>query len=198
MKPTVAAFDFDGTLTYHDSLIPFLCFMFGHPKTYAKLLGLLPYLAAFPLGLISRKDAKEAILTAFLKDSALRFLETQAALFAKEPLMKLVKPQAWQKYQWHLSQGHTCVLISANLSLYLTPFGKQAGFTHILATELATSADQLLTGKLLGENCWGEEKVRRLDALFGPKKEYLLYAYGDSKGDEPLLKLADFPFYRHF
>jgi phosphatidylglycerophosphatase C len=194
----VAAFDFDGTMTPHDTLLSFLFFAFGRGNSCLKLLRILPQLAGFPLGLKSRKEAKEIILTAFLKGLPLSLVEKQAALFAEGPLFKLIKPEAWQRYQWHRAQGHTSVLISANLSLYLAPWAKLAGFDHVLASEIEVTPDQILTGLLQGENCWGEEKVRRLTTLFGAKKGYLLYVYGDSRGDQALLKIADYPYYRTF
>jgi phosphoserine phosphatase len=45
-------------------------------------------------------------------------------------------------------------------------------------------------------NCFGPEKVARLTKLLGPKNQYTLYAYGDSRGDRELLELADFKYYR--
>ncbi|MCB1149091.1 MAG: HAD-IB family hydrolase, partial [Chlamydiia bacterium] len=59
-----------------------------------------------------------------------------------------------------------------------------------------TDSKGVLTGKLLGANCRGPEKVRRILETFGPKESYLLYAYGDSAGDREMLALADHPFFR--
>ena len=46
----------------------------------------------------------------------------------------------------------------------------------------------------MGKNCWGTEKVRRLQELVGSKEGYVLYAYGDTRGDRELLEYADHPF----
>lgn len=188
----IAAFDFDGTLTYRDTLVPFLRFSFGNWVALKKFTALLPRLAGFPLGWISRQDAKELILTSFLKGMSIGKVNALGKEFAEKKLSSLIRSDTYQKLKWHQKQGHICVLISANLSFYLETWGKQEGFSTVLASSLQTE-NQLVTGKLKGKNCWGEEKVRRLQDAFGPKTGYTLYAYGDSRGDKELLELADYP-----
>jgi phosphatidylglycerophosphatase C len=60
-----------------------------------------------------------------------------------------------------------------------------------VATELEV-VDGQLTGRLAGGNCRGDEKVRRLAALFGDPAP-LAWAYGDSRDDRPLLAAARHP-----
>lgn len=192
--PVIAAFDFDGTLTHRDTLIPFLRFTFGNWVVLRKLLVLLPRLAGFPLGFISRQEAKELILTSFLKGLSIEQVNQWGKEFAEKKLPSLLKKEIYEKLKWHKEQGHTCVLISANLTFYLEPWGKSEGLEAVLASELEIE-EEVVTGKLKGKNCWGEEKVRRLEEVFGPKEGYTLYAYGDSRGDQELLELADFPFH---
>jgi phosphatidylglycerophosphatase C len=192
----IGAFDFDGTLTYRDTLLPFLKFTFGTKVLAKKFLPLLPRLASFPLGLISRQEAKELILTAFLQGLPLSTVEAWGRAFAKGKLPSLIRKEVYQTLKWHQEQGHTSVLISANLSFYLKPWGECEGFDAVLASELEVDHDGLVTGKLKGKNCWGEEKVRRLEVAFGKKEGYMLFAYGDSRGDKELLDFADYPCYK--
>lgn len=197
--PVIAAFDFDGTLTYQDTLIPFLNFTFGPKFTLKKLLRLLPQLSCFLIGLKTRQEAKELILSSFLKGLPLSTVNAWGKDFAQNKLSSLIRNETYQKLKMHQSQGHTCVLISANLSFYLAPWGEFEGLNAVLASELEVNGSQKITGRLLGKNCWGEEKVRRLEEAYGPKqgpkKNYTLFAYGDSRGDKELLKLADYPFF---
>ena len=72
------------------------------------------------------------------------------------------------------------------------------GFDEIITSECQFDDRRILTGKLRGLNCWGPEKVRRLNEKMGPRDQYTLYAYGDSQGDRELLAFADFPFFRTF
>lgn len=195
---TVAAFDFDGTLTYSDTLIPFLRFAFGTKKTFFKLLKILPRLSLFLFGALTRQEAKELIMTSFLKDYPLDRIEELGEKFAKGPMLLHLKKEAVDRFYWHKNQGHTCVLISANLSFFIYPWAEQMGFNHKIASKAAVDLQKRMTGKLDGPNCYGKVKTERLQALLGPKKNYILYAYGDSRGDKELLELADFPFYRTF
>jgi phosphatidylglycerophosphatase C len=194
----VAAFDFDGTLTYSDTLIPFLRYTFGSPKTAAYLIPLLPQLTLTLFRLRSRQYAKELILTQFLKGLPLSEIEQMGKAFASHQLMNLIRPQGWERFQWHKNQGHTCILISANMSFFLSPFGASEGFDAVIASQAETDSIGQITGKLIGLNCYGQEKVRRLEQFLGKRSDYVLYAYGDSKGDKELLAFADHPFYRTF
>lgn len=198
IKPVIAAFDFDGTLTYSDTLIPFLQFSFGKIKTALKMIPLIPKLSLFLIGRCSRQEAKELILTQFLLGMPLKEVEKLGQAFAAGPLRHKLKNEALKKFEWHKQQGHTCILISANLSFYLSFLASSLGFDYLIASEAATDNKQRLTGLLKGINCYGPEKVRRLKLLLGNKTDYTLYAYGDSPGDKELLEIADYPYFRKF
>lgn len=195
-RSIVAAFDFDGTLTYEDTLVPFLRFTSGTALTYGKLALELPTLTSYVLGLASRQETKEAILRRFLANKSLHAAQEMGRTFAHEQLPNLVKPKALKKVGWHLERGHRCILVSANLDLYLEPWAKHVGFHHVICSQSEVNERGVLTGNLRGLNCWGSEKIRRLNDFLGPRENYLLYAYGDSKGDRELLAAADFAFYR--
>jgi phosphatidylglycerophosphatase C len=194
----VAAFDFDGTLTTGDSLLPFLLYNAGRVKGTAKLLRALPDLLGFCLCLKTRQEVKEAILAAFFAGHAIRTLREQGERFAREELPKMEVAAGMQRVRWHQEQGHRCVLISASLDIYLAPWAKQAGFDDLLCSRPQVDERGCFTGKLAGLNCWGPEKQRRLEELLGPREGYQLYAYGDSRGDQELLSYATYPFYRTF
>lgn len=196
--PVIAAFDFDHTLTDRDSLLPFLFFLEGSWNTYKKLFFLLPSFFSYLFGFTSRQQVKEAILTTFLKGQELKQLEEKARLYAEQQLDGFLKPEAMKKLDWHLKQGHTCVLVSASVDLYLKPWANRHGIQHVISSQLAVTPQGHITGKLKGKNCWGKEKEERLIQLFGEKSQFQLYAYGDSRGDKELLDLADHPFYRCF
>jgi phosphoserine phosphatase len=67
----------------------------------------------------------------------------------------------------------------------------------LLATRLEVSGNRL-TGRIEGANCHGEEKVRRIRDAYQLKEYSQVYAYGDTKGDLPMLALADIRFYKPF
>ena len=70
-----------------------------------------------------------------------------------------------QRADWHRTQGHRLVIISASLGAYLRPIGERLRFDAVLATELEAGPDGRLTGRIAGENVRGPEKARRLDSV---------------------------------
>lgn len=196
-KPIVAAFDFDGTLTRRDTLFPFLLYVVG-PAVFARhMLVLSPVLAAYGLGLMRNDVAKVRVLTRFLRGMNIDALQEKATQFALQELPHLLRNEAMQRLAWHKKQGHRCVVISASLELYVHPWAIKAGFDDVIASHLETQTDGRISGNLAGKNCYGSEKIRRLETLLGPISAYALYAYGDSRGDKELLAAADHAYYRH-
>lgn len=195
-KPVVAAFDFDGTLTRRETLLPFLLHTLGAAAVARHALILSPTLAGYGLGMVRNDVAKEKVFIQCLAGMGMGELQRKGESFAAHVLPGLLRHGAMQRFEWHKQRGHRCVVISASLELYVRPWGQRAGFDDVIATHLETRDDGHVTGKLSGANCYGIEKVRRLEALLGARDDYSLYAYGDSRGDRELLSLADYPYYR--
>lgn len=191
---TIAAFDFDGTLTFKDTLPPFLFFVRG-PLFILDLLICLPTFVMFILGWKSRQKTKETLLGQTLRNESYSYCQEKGLQFSISQLDKLLRPNALDKIRWHQEQGHEVILISANLDLYLEPWGKKWKLNKVICSKV-DSFSGLITGGLIGQNCWGEIKVKRLLEWAGPKENFILWAYGDSEGDKELLELADFPHYR--
>lgn len=195
-KPVVAAFDFDGTLTRRDTLFPFLMYTLGMSVFLRDVLLLSPTLAGYGLGLIRNDIAKEKVFIRCLAGMSVDELRQKGELFAAKVLPNLLRPEAMRRLSWHKQQGHRCVVISASLDLYVRPWAINAGFDDVIATHLQTHETGLVSGKLDGANCFGPEKVQRLQALLGVRDNYTLYAYGDSRGDRELLSSSDYAYYR--
>jgi len=190
----VAAFDFDKTITTHDTLLPFLLHLHPFHHKSIRLIKLFPTLLLYKMGMMENHDAKENLLKAFLKNHAYNHLEEQAEIFAQSRLPSFVKTDALERVRWHQKEGHQCILISAGLELYLKPWADTIGL-DVSATRLQVQEGRV-SGKIEGKNCYGQEKVNRLLDRFGPKSGFELYAYGDSLGDKELLAIADHAFYR--
>lgn len=195
-KPVVAAFDFDGTLTRRETLLPFLLHTLGAAAVARHALILSPTLAGYGLGMIRNDVAKEKVFIRCLAGMGMDELQRKGENFAAYVLPGLLRHEAMQRFKWHKQRGHRCVVISASLELYVRPWAQRAGFDDVIATHLETRDDGHVTGKLSGDNCFGIEKVRRLETLLGAREGYTLYAYGDSRGDKELLSSADHAYYR--
>ena len=200
-KPIViAAFDFDGTLTKRDTLMPFLARGLGWPRFLLALLKCSPWLAAFALRLIPNHAAKQKLMLATLKNKTTKQMDDWTSRWLAQSF-----PGQWQSWTMarlaeHQQQGHCCVMVSASPDIYLKRVAQHLSFDALLCTEMAV-VEGRLTGLMKTRNCHGEQKVMRLKAWmaerFGAEAEgATLYAYGDTSGDKPMLRMAAHAFYR--
>ena len=186
----MAAFDLDGTLTRRDTLLPFLLQVAGVTSTARALVLEAPTLILTALGRRSRHEAKERLLVRLLHGRDVVQLEPAAELFAAHAERHLLREWARDRIAWHRTQGHEVIIVTASPELYVSALGRRLGVDAVLGTRLAVDADGRLTGRLLGANCRGPEKVVRLQDWLGVRRT-LLIAYGDSPGDRELLAVAD-------
>lgn len=193
----IAAFDFDGTITTTDSLKYFLHDILSIKFFLFTLIRSLPTLLAFKTGFMHNEQAKVRVLRRVIGGWTQEKLDALGKQFAETTLMKLVKPEALRKIEWHKSQGHTLVLVSASIETYLKPWCEAMGFQYCCGSRLEFIEGKA-TGNLVGKNCWGAEKVARLEAIFGNLAQYELYAYGDTRGDREMLATAQHKFYRYY
>jgi phosphatidylglycerophosphatase C len=186
----LAAFDLDGTLTRRDTLMPFLLRAVGRDRAYrAVLASSLALARATALGGAHRDRAKAAVLARVLAGVPRAALAEAAESFADHVVAHRLRPDVRARVDWHRGQGHELVLVSASPELYVAPIGRRLGFDTVLATRLEVDADDRLTGRLVGANCRGPEKVGRLREWRGDAL-VVAYAYGDSAGDREMLALA--------
>lgn len=193
-KAIVAAFDFDGTITTRDSFVELIRFIQGDVKFVLGIIPEIPFFILYLFGFFSRQQIKERLLTRFFKGTPYDKFQSDCATFAESRLNNIVRPEALERIKWHLTQRHRLILISANLNIYLSPWAKSHGFEAAICSRVAFEQG-FVTGKLEGTNCWGQEKATCLLNYLGPKETFILYAYGDSRGDRELLTLSDFAFY---
>jgi phosphatidylglycerophosphatase C len=102
---------------------------------------------------------------------------------------------------WHQQAGHCCVMVSASPNIYLERVARQMGFDHLICTEMEVKGCHL-TGWMRTPNCYGEQKVVRLTAWMKARFDVAsadavtLYAYGDTPGDKPMLRMAGQAWYQ--
>jgi phosphatidylglycerophosphatase C len=192
---TVAAFDFDGTLTRRDTLLPFLRRTRGASRTsIAMLANSLVLARGMVTGGEERDMAKAAVLRRLLAGHDVEDLRAAADVFADVVIKRGLRPSVLERVQSHASEGHELVIVTASPELYVAPIGERLGFDAVLGTRLETDGNGRLTGRLQGRNCRGAEKVERLRAWLGSDGDVTVYAYGDSSGDRQLWEFADHPY----
>lgn len=194
-RPTVAAFDFDGTLTYGGSVVPFLVRVRGVvPVTRAILLDLPRLVHGAIFGGNASDVAKEALFTRLLAGLPAAEVDRIGAEFAEVHLRRRLRADARERLDWHRGKGHRVVVVSASPECYVRPAAERLAADAALATRLAVSGD-LLTGRFEGKNCRGAEKYARLERWLRAEglapTQPVLWAYGNSRGDRRLLDAAD-------
>ena len=191
----VAAFDVDRTVTTGDCVVPFMMRVGGRLRVMARL-GLT---ALVHLPVLVRRDRdrfKALAVHAIFTGHPMAEVEREADEFADTLAAERLRDDVLARMRWHHDNGHTVVWVSASFAVYLRPLAAQLAIIDaVLGTELAVAADGRCSGDLLGRNCRGPEKVRRvhawLDERFGGRAAVELWAYGDSSGDRELLADAD-------
>ena len=193
LKIVVAAFDFDGTITYGDSLIPFILFAKGPWQTVKGLSLLQRPLVDYFSKKISPQQVKEILITHFFYGDPMADLAKKGKAFAEKIVPKLYRKTAFKALKWHMAQGHRCIIVTAAFDFYLEAWAKKVGFEHIICSALELTPEGCLSGALAGGSCTGAEKCRRLQAFLGQRDQYILHVYADSNENTELLAMADYP-----
>lgn len=197
----IAAFDFDGTLTRRDTLMPFLARGLGWPRFLLALLRCSPWLAGYALRLVRNDIAKARLMRVALGGRTLAEMDDWTTRWLARDFAGQLQDWTMARLAWHRRAGHCCVLVSASPDIYLQRVARQLGFDGLICTEMEVQG-ACLTGGMRTPNCHGEQKVLRLQAWlsarFGGKsaQAMTLYAYGDTAGDKPMLRLARHAWYR--
>lgn len=189
----VYAFDFDGTLTTRDTLLEFIRFACG---TKAFVLGFLRHahlLVLMKLKLYPNWKAKQRIFSYFFIGMDQKAFDSLCQHFADDN-RHLLRPEGIQTLQQAKAEGAEVLIVSASIDNWVQPFFPDA---CVLGTKVEV-VDGCLTGRFLTKNCYGQEKVNRILALYPDRNTYHLIAYGDSRGDKELLSFADEPHFKPF
>lgn len=191
----VAAFDFDGTLSRRDTLVPFLALAAGRQR-FARAVARLGLLGARRRVPARDRDAlKEELIRMLFAGREERELRLLGEQYARTLLADELRPEVLRRLEQHRDAGHDVVFVSASLVYYLEPLAEALGVHHVIAVEPAVR-DGRLTGELARPNVRAEQKAVRLREWLGQPGDgrlqgVELWAYGNSSGDHELLELAD-------
>ena len=194
----IYAFDFDGTLTTKDTLLEFIRFAKGSGQMFCGFLLFSPLLILMKLHLFPNWKVKQKIFSYFFKGMKIDDFNSLCTRFAEQN-KHLLRPAGIEKVRQAIDEEHNTVLIiSASIDNWVRPFFDEIDKKiQVLGTQIETKEGRL-TGQFTTKNCYGEEKVNRLTALYPHREAYYLIAFGDSRGDKELLAFADKGFYKPF
>lgn len=199
-KERIYCFDFDGTLTRRDTLIAFIVFARGWFRLFLGFGLYAPLLLLMKCGLLDNGRMKERIFALYFKGMSISRFNDCCTRFAIQAT-NLWRPSGVQAVRKALDGKHRVLVVSASVDNWVSACFAQAGLygVEVLGT-LPEVVNGRLTGRFATPNCYGEEKVRRIqDALLmKPRETYHITAYGDSRGDKAMLTYADEAFYKPF
>lgn len=193
-KRTIAVFDFDGTLTTKDTLLEFIKFACGRWRFILGFLLYSPLLVMMKLHLYPNWKAKEKIFTFFFKGWEYSRFKKLGQVFSNE-IEKMRNEPVIKKMESHIQCSDIVYVISASISEWVRPWCEQANVTEVIATEIEVDDHNMVTGRFLSKNCYGQEKVNRLAKIEPDRENYYLYVYGDSRGDKELMEYANQAFH---
>jgi phosphatidylglycerophosphatase C len=187
----LAVFDLDGTITRHDTLIPYIALcLHDRPWRWAGVLRALPPLAAFAVGGIDRGRVKASLIKGTLGGLSRSEIARCTDRFVPEVLASRLFADAAAKITQHRNAGDRLILMSASTDLYVPAIGRALGFDEIICTGVGWEGDRL-RGDLTTPNRRGKEKARCFTALRERYPNLRTCAYGNASSDLEHLRLAE-------
>jgi HAD superfamily hydrolase (TIGR01490 family) len=190
----LALFDFDGTITTHETMPVFVRATASRPRLVLGSLLLWPLIAGYRRGLVSGSRVRAAIVRVAYTGRPAAWLQAHGAAFARDYLDRHLRPEALRRIAWHRARGDAILVVSGGLGDYLRPWAEAHGL-ELACSELERRGDRL-TGRYAGAQCAGAEKARCVAARFDLAAFERVHAYGDTAEDEHLLAMATERFYR--
>ncbi len=170
----VNVYDFDKTIFDGDSTQKFyLYLLIKQPQIAIYLPKQLIYFIPFSLGIMEKTKFKEKFYSCF---NIVKDIDKEVERFWD---LNIKGIKRW----YYNKQEDTDIIISASPEFLLKPICKRLGIKNLIASKVDKK-----TGKYTGFNCYGEEKVKRLNKEI--PKTIIKEFYSDSFSDEPLAELA--------
>ena len=189
----LALFDFDHTVTTHDTYARFLRRVATPVQLAGARWSVGPWLLAYRAGLIPAAAMRARVTALVFADRDLSEIAAHGEPFA-QGLPPLLRPEVMARIDWHRGQGHRLVLVSASLDLYLAPWCRQHGL-ELICNQLDHDGRGRLTGRYQDGDC-GPHKAARIRARYDLGSYERIHAYGDSREDRTMLALAHERWYR--
>ena len=193
----LAIFDIDYTITKKETLMEFFKYAVKQDIRNIRFLpralfsGLMYLLKVY-----NEKEVKEHFLK-FIDKINEKDLAILVKKFYEEKLSTILYKDALNMMKKLKKEGYDIYLISASPEFYINEFYAIDEVDKIIGCRFSFK-DGIFTRTMDGENCKGEEKVKRLKKFLEDEnidvdfKES--YMFSDSLSDEPLLRLVGKPY----
>ncbi|MCB2288823.1 HAD-IB family hydrolase [Clostridium sp. CS001] len=201
MKEKLAIFDVDYTLTKRETLVEFYLFMI---KKNPKLLKYLPkslFSSMFYFFNIHDASTVKKIFIRFIDGIDENEMKKIVKEFYEKRLSRILYKDAIDMIKKMKMQGYKIYLISASAEFYLNELYNIKEVDKVIGTRF-TVENGLHKNEIHGENCKGEEKVKRLEEVLKEEKIEVdfkeSYMFSDSLSDLPLFNLVGHPYLINF
>ncbi|MEW5820959.1 MAG: HAD-IB family hydrolase [Cyanobacteriota bacterium] len=195
-KYTIAAFDFDDTITKKCTFVDIIIYSKGLLNFLLGMSTLLPDVILYKMGFLSNYLVKKKMFTKFFAGQTIEDFKLLCNEYSTNKIDEMILTKAKNQIEWHKSKGHKLVIVTASIEDWIKPWAINNGFDDVLSTKVQIK-NGILTGDFENKNCYGKEKVRRFLEKYPDRSNYYLYAYGDSDGDKDLLRYADESLYNY-
>ncbi len=205
MRRRVYTFDFDGTLTTRDTLLLFIRFVCGWWGLVGVLVRYAPLLVLMKLKLYPNWRVKQKVFSSCFGGMTVERFNDYCRLFAEKYRCGVLRPDGVEDVRRALGEGAVVMIVSASVDNWVRPFFNDVLPASSVQQNLLVLGTQVeaaggrLTGRFMGRNCYGAEKVCRISAVLpAPREDCYIVAFGDSRGDREMLQYADEAHYRPF
>ena len=188
-------FDFDGTLTYSDTMFLYLKF-YNPSKFRIQFIKHIPLFTLLKLNLLDAEKVKKSFISSILKGQPKTKIEKKSQEFFNHYYPEIFRENALDFIK-NIDFSHTdCYIVSASLDIWVKPFAEK--FKMTLVATKAEFKNDIFTGNFVGKNCNGLEKVNRIKEEICSKKYDKTIAFGDTSGDQQMLDWANEGQYKFF
>ncbi|WP_343662807.1 HAD family hydrolase [Chryseobacterium mucoviscidosis] len=188
-------FDFDGTLTYKDTMFMYLKF-YDSTRFRLQFLKHIPLFVLLKLKLADTEKVKKSFIGSILKGQTQEKIEKKSRQFFEHYYPKIVRENALDFIQ-NMDRNNTqSLLVTASLDIWTKPFAE--AFKMQLISTKAEFRNGVFTGNFVGKNCNGNEKLVRIQQEISNHKYDKIIAFGDTSGDKPMLMWANEGHYQFF
>lgn len=145
---------------------------------------------------INPQAVKEKLIYFYLKRFKKKQLQEIVKNYTRTKLPTIFRKTALERLKWHQEQQHDIYIVSASAELWLAIWCKNENIS-LIATKLAFDNEELMK-QFATPNCNGEEKVNRIKQEIDLQQFEVIFAYGDTEGDIPMLSLAQKTHFQYF